>query len=75
VTERIEVWGRRLMRPRVNTYRLATPYRFVGWGWNRYGGIPGTPYHGVTIGIEVMVRGRSFGLRWARPEVHTEEAR
>jgi hypothetical protein len=72
VSEQIEVWGRRFMWPHINLVRPAQPHPFATW--NRYGGIPGTPNHGVTIGFALMWRGRGVGVRWARPTVYRVEA-
>jgi hypothetical protein len=71
MAERVEVWSRRFTRPRIDRLRPARPHPFAGW--NRYGGVPGTSNHGVTIGFAVMLRGRGIGIRWAWPVVHTEE--
>ena len=71
--ERIEVWSRQFIRPRVGLLRPAQPHPFAGW--NRYGGVPGTPNHGVTIGFAVMLRGRGIGVRWARPLVYTVDTK
>ncbi len=71
MSERIEVWTRRFVRPRIDLLRPARPHPFAVW--NRYGGVPGTPYRGVTIGFAVMLRGRGIGVRWATPKVYTME--
>ena len=68
--ERVEVWGRKLMRPRITALRVAQPHPFAVW--NRYGEIPGTSYCGVTIGFALMLRGRGIGIRWAKPTVTFE---
>jgi hypothetical protein len=71
MAEHIEVWNRQFARPRINLIRPARPHPFAVW--NRYGAVPGTPNHGVTIGFAVMLRGRGISVRWARPLVHIEE--
>lgn len=63
--ERITRWSRRFMPLRVDRFRVARPHPLACW--NRYGGIPGTTYCGVTIGFAVMFRGHGLGVRWARP--------
>ena len=68
-TDRIEIWSRRFVRPRVKLTRPAHPHPLAAW--NRYGGIPGTPHKGVTIGVEVALRGRGISIRWAKPVVRT----
>lgn len=65
VTERITQWSRRFIPPRVNRFRVAHPHPLTCW--NRYGGVPGTPYRGVTIGFAVMLCGHGLGVRWAKP--------
>ncbi|MCP2339190.1 hypothetical protein [Actinomadura rupiterrae] len=73
MNEQVEVWSRRFVRPRIDFLRPARPHPLAAW--NRYGAIPGTPFRGVTIGMAFMWRGRGVGIRWARPQVHFEEAR
>lgn len=70
-SERITQWSWRFMRPRVDQFRVARPHPLACW--NRYGGIPGTPYHGVTIGFAVMLYGHGLGVRWGRPVATTTE--
>ena len=62
----VEVWARKFIRPRVNTYIAAD--RMWGFVWNRYNEIPHID-PGVTIGVALVLGIRVISLQWARPTV------
>ena len=71
MSEYVEVWSRKWIRPRFTTYKAADR----GWrfGWNRYNEIPHLD-PGVTIGAAVVMGSRCVGVQWARPVVERHKA-
>jgi hypothetical protein len=66
MSEYVEVWSRKWMRPRVTIYKAAIrQWRFI---WNRYNEIPGLD-PGVTLGVAAVIGVWVVGIRWARPVV------